>query len=259
MAESGNRVHSIDVPADDYRRAFDIISDCHDAPTVDAFREALAEALVRRLGVENLSVFSGSTFNLVFEDSAPLTRGATARMLPEYQDRWAAHDIFGTPVAVRHLMHSSVATLDELTAGGRLPAAANAYVRHFLDSRWRMASAAALRLPLVGGRTALVGMFGRTPEELSPRTITVLRLVGQQLAPLTKRLPLDPQVRTVARLTDRQRDVLRLVADGRSNAQIAEVLCIAEDSVKKYVTRILHQTGCHSRLELALIARDAAL
>lgn len=245
--------------ADDYRRAFDIISGCHDASNLTEFREGLVESLGRHLDLMNVSFFSGSTFNLVFEDLTPLTEGATAKMLPEYQERWASHDVFGSPPAIRQLLSSSVASLDELLAQGRLPAASEAYVHHFLHGRWEMGSAAAMRLPLAGGRTALVGLFGRSSAELGPHEIAILRLVGQQLAPVTKRLPMGPEVTAVRRLTGRQREVVKLVADGQSNAQIADVLCIAEDSVKKYISRILQQTGCRSRLELALIARDAVL
>lgn len=243
----------------DYRRAFDIIAGCHDASTLTEFREGLVDALCRHLDVVNVSFFSGATFNLVFEDVAPLTEGSTTKMLPEYQERWASHDVFGSPAAVRQLMRSSVASLNELTDQGRLPASSVAYVRHFLQARWNVESAAAMRLPLASGRTALIGVFGRTAAELGPHEMGVLRLVGKHLAPVTKRLPVGPEAAAVSRLTGRQRDVVRLVADGQSNASIAEVLCIAEDSVKKYITRILQQTGCQTRLELALITREAGL
>ncbi|MFT4043888.1 MAG: helix-turn-helix transcriptional regulator [Gordonia sp. (in: high G+C Gram-positive bacteria)] len=244
---------------DDYRCAFEIISGCHDASTLAEFRESLVDSLCRNLTVVNVSFFSGSTFHLVFEDAAPLTAGITAKMLPEYQERWAAHDVFGSPAALRQLLTSSVSSLDELESQRRLPASSEAYIHHFLHDRWNIGSAAAMRLPLAGGRTALVGLFGRSEAELGPHDVGVLRLVGQQLAPVTKRLPIEPSLQAVRSLTGRQREVVKLVADGQSNAQIAEILCIADDSVKKYITRILHQTGCHSRLELALIARDAAL
>jgi len=61
----------------------------------------------------------------------------------------------------------------------------------------------------------------------------------------------------LAGLSERQRQVALLVADGMSNAQIAEALSLAEDSVKKYVSRILTATGCQSRMDLALLARSA--
>jgi DNA-binding NarL/FixJ family response regulator len=51
--------------------------------------------------------------------------------------------------------------------------------------------------------------------------------------------------------------VVRLVADGLSNAEIAQTLSLAEDSIKKYVSRILAVTGCQSRMELALLARSS--
>ncbi|GAT15547.1 helix-turn-helix transcriptional regulator [Mycolicibacterium thermoresistibile] len=245
--------------AEDYRCAFDIVSDCHDSSTLNEFREALVESLCRHLSIPNVSFFSGATFNQVFEDESPLTEGATRKMLPEYQDRWARHDVFGSPAAVRQLLASTVSSLNELKSQHRLPATAVAYIRHFLHGRWDMGSAAAMQLPLSRGRTALVGFFSPHPEDLGPRELAILRLVGNQLSPVSRRLPAEPALRVINRLTERQRDVAKLVADGLSNAEIADILCLAEDTVKKYVTRILHQTACRSRLELALIIRDAGL
>ena len=66
--------------------------------------------------------------------------------------------------------------------------------------------------------------------------------------------PEDPLARVG--LTEREREILVLLAGGRSNPQIAETLCLADDSVKKYVSRILAATGCQSRMELALLARS---
>ena len=66
--------------AEDYRCAFDIVSDCHDSSTLNEFREALVESLCRHLSIPNVSFFSGATFNQVFEDESPLTEGATRKM-----------------------------------------------------------------------------------------------------------------------------------------------------------------------------------
>jgi DNA-binding NarL/FixJ family response regulator len=47
----------------------------------------------------------------------------------------------------------------------------------------------------------------------------------------------------LAELTDRERDVLRLMAEGRSNAGIAQELYISERSVERHVTSILDKLG----------------
>ncbi len=177
-------------------------------------------------------------------------------MLPEYQDRWARYDVFGTPAAMRQLVSSGASSVSELLAIGVLPASATAYVRHFLQATWGMESAAALRLELPAGHTALVGLFDTAPERIGPHELATLRLVSRQLSAIARGLPVSRPQAALAGLSERQRQVVRLVADGLSNAQIAETLSLAEDSVKKYVSRILSASGCQSRMELALLARS---
>ncbi|GCE39049.1 two-component response regulator [Rhodococcus wratislaviensis] len=239
----------------DYERAFDILEQCSGAACLPDFKERAVEAISEHFALRHVSFFAGATFHTVFEDSAPLTAGKTAKMLPEYQDRWARYDIFGTPAAMRQLVSSGVSSLDELQAMGQLPAAADAYVRYFLSSTWRMQTAAALRLELSAGHTALLGMFDPEPGKIGASEAATLRLLSQQMSAMARGLPASKPQAALARLSVRQRQVVRLVADGLSNAQIAEILSLAEDSVKKYVTRILTTTGCQSRMELALLAR----
>jgi DNA-binding NarL/FixJ family response regulator len=55
-------------------------------------------------------------------------------------------------------------------------------------------------------------------------------------------------------LTDRQRDVLRLVAEGRSNREIAERIFLSELTVKGYIEEILRQLGARNRVHAAILA-----
>ncbi|KJS54383.1 LuxR family transcriptional regulator [Streptomyces rubellomurinus subsp. indigoferus] len=63
----------------------------------------------------------------------------------------------------------------------------------------------------------------------------------------------------VAGLTPREADVLRELADGLSNAEIAGVLGMRESTVKAHVSRILTALGVGNRVQAALLARDAGL
>jgi len=239
----------------DYERAFDVLESCDTAPSLPDFREQLVESLGTTFGLRHVSFFEGATFHSTFGDLAPLTEGLTLKMLPEYHDRWSRYDLFGSPAAMRQLVTTGVSSLVELRTMGALPASADAYVRHFLQATWRMESAAAMRLELPGGHTALVGMFDSAPDRLGHWELAALRLLARQLSAVTRRLPVSRRHAALAGLSERQRQVVRLVADGLSNAEIAETLSLAEDSVKKYVSRILATTGCGSRMELALLAR----
>jgi LuxR family transcriptional regulator, maltose regulon positive regulatory protein len=60
-------------------------------------------------------------------------------------------------------------------------------------------------------------------------------------------------------LTDREMDVLRLVAAGRSNQRIAHELVVALDTVKRHVTHILGKLGAANRTEAVARARQLGL
>ena len=59
----------------------------------------------------------------------------------------------------------------------------------------------------------------------------------------------------VVPLSDRELDVLRLLADGRSNREIATALFLAEGTVKNHVTNVLGKLGARDRTQAALRAR----
>ena len=58
-------------------------------------------------------------------------------------------------------------------------------------------------------------------------------------------------------LSQREREVAELVAQGLTNAEIAQRLTIAPDSVKKNVTRILGKLNLRDRVQLVILLRDA--
>jgi DNA-binding NarL/FixJ family response regulator len=87
---------------------------------------------------------------------------------------------------------------------------------------------------------------------LSP---AVTRRVIQQFT----RIPRAAQPSGLEQLTGRERDVLRLVAQGLSNAEIGEQLYIGETTVKTHVTHMLQKLQLRDRVQAVVLAYQTGL
>jgi DNA-binding NarL/FixJ family response regulator len=116
------------------------------------------------------------------------------------------------------------------------------------------------------------GASGFLLKDAGPRELLhAIRVVAggeALLAPaVTKRLiaefvarpdPTTPPAQ-LAELTRREREVMRLVAAGLSNANIAERLVISPLTAKTHVARILTKLNCHDRAQLVALAYETGL
>jgi len=107
----------------------------------------------------------------------------------------------------------------------------------------------------------------RPPEELI-HAVRVVAVGDALLAPaVTRRLieefahrpdaPVAPA--GLEELTDREREVLVLMARGLSNAEIASSLFVAETTVKTHVGRVLHKLALRDRAQAVVLAYESGL
>jgi PAS domain S-box-containing protein len=94
-------------------------------------------------------------------------------------------------------------------------------------------------------------------EQLLREVLTAAgRLQNGQPSP---RRPREPKVDEGTDLTDREREVLSLLATGSSTADMAQALCISTSTVRNHVRSILSKFGVHSRLEAVVYALKQGL
>jgi DNA-binding NarL/FixJ family response regulator len=117
------------------------------------------------------------------------------------------------------------------------------------------------------------GASGFLLKDATAQTLTeAVRVVAAGDAmlspPVTRRLlgtfaqlggPRAPTRDQVDRLTERETEVLVLIARGRSNAEIASELVLAEQTVKTHVSRILTKLDLRDRTQAAIFAYETGL
>jgi len=132
-----------------------------------------------------------------------------------------------------------------------------AYVYETARTRWRLAEA-----------LAEAGRRDEAEEQWRQAAQTADRLgakpLRRALGDLARRARIGtapdlPDAAVLASLTSREREVLRLIAAGRSNREIASVLFIAPKTASVHVSNILGKLGAASRTEAAAIAHREGL
>lgn len=116
------------------------------------------------------------------------------------------------------------------------------------------------------------GASGFLLKDLPPaELVSAIRVVAAGdalLAPSVTRRLIEqfaegrPPERTAAlldRLSERELEVLRLIAQGRSNAEIAEALLLGHSTIKTHVGNLLEKLALRDRVQLAIFAYESGL
>ncbi len=157
-----------------------------------------------------------------------------------FKERWpAVHVVILTTFDDRELIHAG------------LQAGAQGYVLKDISAE-QLAAAI---------RAVAQGQVLLHPEVAS----AVLSSLASFLAssPSVSSVPSEPDVAAtagmVAQLTEREREILALLARGASNREISQSLFIAGGTVKNHLSNIMGKLGVHDRTQAALKARELGL
>ena len=73
------------------------------------------------------------------------------------------------------------------------------------------------------------------------------------------RIPRPSPLKALDELTEREREILLLIADGLSNAEIGQKLYISETTVKTHITHILQKLNLRDRVQAVVLAYETGL
>lgn len=237
---------SVTLPAAEYERVFAVLDATSEAKTLGTFKTVLMEALHEHYDCLNTTFFAGPTFVTAFSDPEPVVTGRIKDVIDEYQARWVPKDVFASVQSRAALSKYPALSADHLRG---LSDPSVTYLQDFLY-RKRLHSASVMHLDLAHDCHGLVGLFdseGKAPDRLR---VQAMGLLSRQLSNYAKLLPGQPVPSWRDRLSPRQMELAELVADGHTNEEIAAILHLGVDTVKKYVSRVFVAARVRNRAEL---------
>jgi LuxR family maltose regulon positive regulatory protein len=126
------------------------------------------------------------------------------------------------------------------------------FIRSFIDEGKPM------RLLLLDYQSTLKKKVGDRKDDESLRLLTY---TDKLLAAFPKTAPIEKQKHETLpeSLSEREQDILRLIAAGNSNQEIAEQLVLAQSTVKWYINSLYSKLGAKSRTHALALARELEL
>jgi LuxR family transcriptional regulator, maltose regulon positive regulatory protein len=181
-------------------------------------------------------------------------------LLPRLHDLAAAQGRVGSVIEIQALQALALAASGD--ERGALAALVGAlalawpagYVRVFVDEGAPMAGLLG-RLAASDQRERVAARANLPPDYLT----RLLASFPPEVDRTTRRAVAGPLPGLVEPLSQRELEVLELLATGRSNQQIAEELVVALDTAKKHVSRVLDKLGVANRTQAVARARELQL
>ncbi|MEV6770233.1 LuxR C-terminal-related transcriptional regulator [Nocardia sp. NPDC051030] len=239
---------------EDFRRLVGVLESVDRAADLPEFRESLVHALQSWFGFTGVAVLHGATLCDALLGGCGVQGGYSPQFTAEYEARWADSDPLRTEHAAEVIMSRGVARLAEIAPD-------SPFISDFLRPNG-ITDKATMVVDAAPSGVLFVGMAVCDTPRVPDRDIALLQALRRHLAPLVaEQLDRDRDRHAAStnwQLTPREWDVADLAAQGLTNRQIADRLFIGIDTVKKHLSRVLAETSCTSRTQLALRFATAA-
>jgi DNA-binding CsgD family transcriptional regulator len=238
--------------AEDYRRVLMVLEACEAAGSLHEFLQVAPGAVSEQFG------FPGASFVLAtaIDGGAPRAHRIECYGQPfamdEYFERWLHLDAFNSDEATADLRAGGTAQI--ATLAPRMRGARRRYIEDFLIPR-RVQNQATVWLPTGRGSDGFLTLINDPDDPYDQRDRMLLLALRPHLTHLL-RGHMPGSAEPPPGLSPREIEVVDLVALGYPNRAIADSLGIAENTVKKHVSRTLAKTGCASRTQLATRLRS---
>ena len=204
---------------------------------------------------------AGSSITVVVADDHPVVRQGLAVLLDVSEDIALVAEAADGPEAVRL---SEELQPDVLVLDLKLPGldGLDVLVRvREVSARTRVLVLTSAAGPQSPARALRAGAAGFLYKDVDPDALLrAIRsahdgntVLAPQAASLLASQP-DRDVRGIGALTAREREVLGLLARGKSNREISRALLVSEKTVKSHVSAILAKLGVADRTQAALLA-----
>lgn len=228
----------------------EVVLEVGSAKDIADFRRRALEGLSRFLGYRHSLFMVGPNPGEAVRDTTALAYGlpASAR---DFVGHLGRLELWRTPAAASLFRHRPVVGLSELTAlgaGRDLPRLQG------LLASYGFRSLLLVRVPYHPDLTVVVAVLTPSRDGFGPRDRAVLTAAAghfggilRLLAPRGFGYPL-----LAPELTNRQREVVRLVAQGLNNREIAQVMDLSEYTVKRHISAALGATRRTGRTQLAV-------
>ncbi|MEO8243740.1 MAG: response regulator transcription factor [bacterium] len=208
------------------------------------------------------------TIRIVLADDHPIYRDGLARSLSDAEDieivGQAGDGMQAAEVVMQ--MRPDVVLLDISMPNGGGIGALSRIMQMDAPPRVAMLTASeadddlmqAIKLGAMGYILKGVGageLVGLVRELAQGRSYVSPGLASRLLVAMRRREP-SPEPNPLDDLSKREEDILKLVAQGKSNREVGEALDLQEKTVKHYMTSILQKLQVRNRVEAAMLARQ---